>query len=253
LPLNPFVLEVGNFMRYGIISDIHSNLEALDAVLGDIQGQHIDAIICLGDIVGYGANPNECVHRVRQLTDQVIVGNHDHAAVGLTDISYFNPHAKRAVMWTTKVLSSDHFHYLAELPFTIQREDLFFVHATASDPPAWNYLFSSQIALAEFEAFQGRCCFIGHSHQPMTFSLENRGLPQRIENLTCSPQGRYIVNVGSVGQPRDGDPRACYAIFDDQQGKLRLRRVAYDVQATQRKILQAGLPPVLALRLAHGE
>jgi diadenosine tetraphosphatase ApaH/serine/threonine PP2A family protein phosphatase len=240
-------------MRYGIISDIHSNLEALDAVLADTVQQHIDTFICLGDIVGYGANPNECVQRVRELTDQVIVGNHDHAAVGLTDISYFNPHAKRAVMWTAKVLSPEHSSYLTKLPFTAQADDLVFVHATASDPPAWNYLFSSQMALAEFEAFHGRCCFIGHSHQPVTFSLESRALPQRTEVLVCSPHGRYIINVGSVGQPRDGDPRACYAIFDDHKNQVQLRRVTYDVQEAQRKILQAGLPPVLAVRLAHGE
>jgi diadenosine tetraphosphatase ApaH/serine/threonine PP2A family protein phosphatase len=240
-------------MRYGIVSDIHSNLEALEAVLEDAERQHIDGFICLGDVVGYGANPNECVQHVQKLTRHVVVGNHDHAAVGLTDISYFNAHAKQAVVWTAKVLLPEHSRYLSGLPFTHQSDDLFFVHATASDPPAWNYLFSPHMALAEFDAFSGRCCFIGHSHQPVIFSQKNGGNPQRAERFALSSEGRYIVNVGSIGQPRDGDARACYAIFDNQEGHLQLRRVAYDVQTAQRKILQAGLPPILAIRLAHGQ
>lgn len=240
-------------MRYGIISDIHSNLEALEAVLDDARRQHIDSFICLGDIVGYGANPNECIQRVRELTEQVVVGNHDHAAVGLTDVSYFNLHAKQAVLWTAQVLSSEHSDYLSKLPFTLHVADLLFVHATPSEPPAWNYLFSLQMALAEFDVFDDRCCFIGHSHQPVIFSQKDGDLTWRGETLVCSPGNRYIVNVGSVGQPRDGDSRACYAIFDDRGKQLQLRRVAYDVQMAQRKILQAGLPPILAIRLARGE
>ena len=240
-------------MRYGVISDIHSNLEAMEAVLEDAEQQHIDSFICLGDIVGYGANPNECIQRVRELTEHVVVGNHDHAAVGLTDISYFNAHAKQAVIWTAKVLLPEHSHYLKKLPFTHQVDDLFFVHATPSDPPAWDYLFSPRMAMVEFDAFQGRCGFIGHSHQPIIFSKKDSGAPQRIERLILAPEGRYIVNVGSVGQPRDGDPRACYAIFDSEGDRLEFRRVSYDVQTAQRKILQAGLPPVLAIRLTHGE
>ncbi len=240
-------------MLYGIISDIHSNLEALEAVLRDAEQRHIDSFICLGDIVGYGASPNECVQHIRELTGHVVVGNHDYASVGLTDISCFNLYAKRAVMWTAKVISEEHSDYLSKLPLTAQVDDLFLVHSTPSDPTAWNYLCSPQLALIEFDAFQGRCCFIGHSHKPVIFSQRDGELPWRNEMLMCSPNERYIINVGSVGQPRDGDPRACYGIFDDQVGKLLLRRVTYDVQTAQRKILQAGLPPVLAVRLAHGE
>lgn len=240
-------------MRYGIISDIHSNLEALEAVLEDAQRQNIDSFICLGDIVGYGANPNECIQRVQQLTEQVVVGNHDHAAVGLTDISYFNVHAKRAVEWTAKVLSPENSYYLSKLPFTIQAGNLFFVHATPADPPAWNYLITPRMALVEFDVFEGLCCFIGHSHQPIIFRQKSGSHPRMVETMVCAQDEKYIVNVGSVGQPRDGDPRCCYAIFDNHDCHLQLRRVTYDVQAAQRKILQAGLPPVLAIRLAHGE
>jgi len=240
-------------MRVAIISDIHSNLEALEAVLEDAGEQRIDEFYCLGDIVGYGANPNECLQRVRDLTEQVVAGNHDHAVVGLTDISYFNLHARRAVTWTTETLLKEHSEYLRRLPFSLQRGQIFLVHATPSDPPAWNYLLSSQIARDEFETFDGQLCFIGHSHQPIIFSRREGDQRWPAELYTCRPDDRYIINVGSVGQPRDGDPRASYAILDDQRGTVQLRRVKYDIQTAQRKILQAGLPPLLAVRLAHGE
>jgi diadenosine tetraphosphatase ApaH/serine/threonine PP2A family protein phosphatase len=240
-------------MRYAILSDIHSNLEALQAVLEDAGRQEIDSFLCLGDVVGYGANPNECSQKVRELSDHVIVGNHDHAAVELTDISYFNPHAKKAVLWTARVLLPEHSDYFRQLPYTIQMGGFFLTHATASDPPAWHYLLSAQMAKQEFDAFDGRICFIGHSHQPIIFSWKDGSRSWREGKLACTPGDRYIINVGSVGQPRDGDPRACYVIFDDRHSWLHLRRVDYDVQAAQRKILQAGLPPVLAARLANGQ
>jgi diadenosine tetraphosphatase ApaH/serine/threonine PP2A family protein phosphatase len=240
-------------MRVAIISDIHSNLEALDAVLEDAGGEKIDKYYCLGDIVGYGANPNECLQKVWDLTEQVVAGNHDHAAVGLTDISYFNLHARRAVTWTAEALLADHSQYLRRLPFSLQLGPVLLVHATPSDPPVWNYLLSSQVAKDEFEAFAGQLCFIGHSHQPIIFSRKEGDQRWPAALFTCRADDRYIINVGSVGQPRDGDPRASYAIYDDQQGTIQLRRVEYDIQTAQRKILQAGLPPLLAVRLAHGE
>jgi diadenosine tetraphosphatase ApaH/serine/threonine PP2A family protein phosphatase len=240
-------------MRYAIISDIHSNLEALQAVLEDIAGQAVDQVLCLGDVVGYGADPNECVRLVRDRAAHIVAGNHDHAAVGKTDISYFNPHAKRAVSWTAKTLMLEHARFLCGLPYTLKLEGLFLVHATPSDPPAWNYLLSARVAEAEFAEFEEPVCLIGHSHQPLIFSSGDGTRPWRGEKLTCSPDQRYIVNVGSVGQPRDGDPRACYALVDTAGKTLQLRRVRYDVRAAQRKILQAGLPPVLAVRLANGE
>jgi diadenosine tetraphosphatase ApaH/serine/threonine PP2A family protein phosphatase len=240
-------------MRYAIISDIHSNLEALQAVIEDIESQAVDQVLCLGDVVGYGADPNECVRLVRDLAAEIVAGNHDHAAVGMTDISYFNPHAKRAVSWTAKALTLEHARFFCKLPYTLTVDDLFLVHATPSDPPAWNYLLTAGMAEAEFAEFEEPICLIGHSHQPLIFSTDGGTLPWRGEKLSCSADQKYIVNVGSVGQPRDGDPRACYALVDASEKTLALRRVSYDVRAAQRKILQAGLPPVLAVRLANGE
>ncbi len=240
-------------MRVAVLSDIHSNLEALESVLEDIVGQGVDDLLCLGDLVGYGANPNECVERIRGLISHVVAGNHDHAAVGKTDASYFNPHAKRAVAWTAQNLTADHARYISTLPYVKQVEHLLLVHASPSDPAAWNYLLSPQMARAEFQAFSESICFIGHSHQPLFFSINGAPRSLKGDRLSCDPGERYIVNVGSVGQPRDGDPRSCYAIYDDRQRTVQLRRVAYDIRSAQRKILQAGLPPVLAARLKRGE
>jgi diadenosine tetraphosphatase ApaH/serine/threonine PP2A family protein phosphatase len=240
-------------MRYAILSDIHSNLEALEAVLEDIAGQGVDDLLCLGDLVGYGANPNECVHRIRGLISHVVVGNHDSAAVGQTDVSYFNPHARRAVSWTAENIAPEHARYISRLPYVKRVDGLLLVHATPSEPAEWKYLLSTQVARSEFQAFSESICFIGHSHQPVFFSTDGAPRSLKGDRLLCDPGDRYIVNVGSVGQPRDGDPRSCYAIFDGRQRTVQLRRVAYDIKSAQRKILQAGLPPVLAARLARGD
>jgi diadenosine tetraphosphatase ApaH/serine/threonine PP2A family protein phosphatase len=240
-------------MRCAILSDIHGNLEALQAVLDDVAGQDIDICLCLGDLVGYGADPNLCAQRIREVSHQVVAGNHDHAAVGKTDVSVFNPHARRAIAWTAKNLLPENVQYLSGLPYTARLDDLLLVHATPSDPAAWNYLLSRQAAKAEFDIFSDRICAIGHSHQPLVFSQTDGLSNWARQPLRCASGERYIVNVGSVGQPRDGDPRASYVIFDHQADTLQLRRVAYDIQGAQRKILQAGLPPILAVRLANGQ
>jgi predicted phosphodiesterase len=240
-------------MRYAILSDIHSNLEALEAVIDDLAGQEVETVLCLGDVVGYGADPNECARRIRGLVSHIVAGNHDLAAVGQTDVSYFNPHAKRAIAWTAQKLEPDSIRYLSELPYTVRIENVLLVHATPSEPAAWNYLLSLPAARAEFEAFTESICFIGHSHQPLFFSTNGHSRILKTDRLECSGTERYIINVGSVGQPRDGDPRSCYAIFDSQTGTVELRRVVYDTRVAQKKILQAGLPPVLAVRLARGE
>jgi len=240
-------------MRYALVSDIHSNLEALEAVLEDISAQAVDKLICLGDLVGYGANPNECVQRIRDLTSHVVIGNHDSAVVGQTEVSNFNPHARRAVTWTADTIDPENARYLSRRPYTDRIDDLLLVHATPSEPAAWNYLLSAPAARAEFQSFTESICFIGHSHQPIFFSLDEVPRSRKDERLVCETGERYIVNVGSVGQPRDGDPRSCYAIYDAGHRTVQLRRVAYDVKSAQRKILKAGLPPVLAARLSRGE
>ena len=243
----------GGTVRYAFLSDIHSNQEALEAVLEDVAGRKVDELLCLGDLVGYGANPNECVQRIRDLVSHVVVGNHDSAVVGLTDASSFNSRARRAVSWTADVIEPDHAEYLSRRPYVDRVDDLLLVHATPSEPAAWNYLLSAPAAQSEFQAFTESICFIGHSHQPVFFSLDEGPGLRTGDRLLCEPGKRYIVNVGSIGQPRDGDPRSCYAIYDADRRTVQIHRVAYDIKSAQRKILRAGLPPVLAARLSRGE
>jgi diadenosine tetraphosphatase ApaH/serine/threonine PP2A family protein phosphatase len=241
-------------MRFAVISDIHSNLEALAAVLEDVDRQELDAVLCLGDVVGYGPDPVVCVEIVRTVSLFVLAGNHDYAAVGLTDIRDFNPAARAAVEWTRQQLDPRSRAYLTSLPLTRQDLGAFFVHGSPCDPAEWAYILTLGDARRALECFSESVCFIGHSHVPAVLEIDSSGEinvldPQRV---VFRRDSRYIVNVGSVGQPRDGNPDAAYGIWDIEENVFELRRVAYDVQTTQRKILQAGLPPVLAHRLTFG-
>ena len=244
-------------MRYGILSDIHGNLEALDAVLEALEDERIDRYLCLGDVVGYGANPNECLDRVIGLTTDVIAGNHDHAAIGKLDIATFNDFAAEAARWTRRQLTPGGRRYLAELPYIRRMGDLYAVHASPANPEAWHYLTSLGRVIEGFEALPGgiTVCVLGHTHAPGIFesiAAEARCRQVPAQVLAMAPESRYIVNVGSVGQPRDGDPRAAYCVFDAGERRLGIKRVPYDVETAQRKIRAAGLPDVLAERLAHG-
>jgi predicted phosphodiesterase len=245
-------------MNYAIISDIHGNYDALSAVLADIAGSRVDRVICLGDIVGYGAEPQKCIEEVKSLTNWVVAGNHDHAAIAKMPLDYFNVNARRAAEWTAAVLSPSDRRYLAELPLlrhiTAGECELVAVHSTPSRPEEWHYILSIDEAEFQFEQFPQQVCLIGHSHQPMFWQLSARGESSIAgkEYLRMEPSRRYIINAGSVGQPRDGDPRACYALCDSERMELVIRRVEYNVGAAQKKILKAGLPPRLAERLAHG-
>lgn len=242
-------------MRYGIISDIHGNLEALETVLGALAGEQIDVYLCLGDIVGYGANPNECLERVWELTPDVIAGNHDYVVVGRADLTYFNRSAAEAALWTMQRLTRQSRQYLRDLPLVLRLPDLMAVHATPSRPEQWGYILSLSQAAAEFSAIPNELavCFIGHSHEPVLFE-ESDGLCRMLEDLACcqQPGSRHIVNVGSVGQPRDGDPRAAYGVYDTASGQIEVKRIEYDIVAVQKKIRKAGLPEYLAERLAFG-
>ncbi|KPJ53534.1 hypothetical protein AMJ39_04440 [candidate division TA06 bacterium DG_24] len=241
-------------MRYAFISDIHGNLEALDTVLQEIEGASVETIVCLGDLVGYGADPNECVDRVRSLTEHIVVGNHDHAAVGLTDVDYFNPWARAAVIWSGEVLRPENREFLKALPLTLDLDDHLCVHSSPSSPAAWRYVLSAADARYEFASFTERVCLIGHSHVPL-LAVDAGGecSVQRDSVFTLRRDYRYIINAGSVGQPRDYDPRACYVIYDGETDRVEFRRVAYDIRRAQEKIIRAGLPPFLAERLAFGE
>ena len=244
-------------MRYGILSDIHGNQEGLDAVLGALADEGIDAYLCLGDIVGYGANPNECLERIAGLTKAVIAGNHDHAAIDRLDIATFNHYAAAAALWTRRQLTPAGRRYLGALPYTWRNDELFAVHGSPANPEEWIYLTSLWQADEAFDALPGdtALCVLGHTHTPGIFekrTAEDPGGQIPAATLELEKECRYIVNVGSVGQPRDGDPRAAYCVFDTVEKRVEIKRVAYDLETAQRKIRAAGLPEMLAERLETG-
>ena len=241
-------------MRYGIFSDVHGNREALDVTVEYLTSAGVDRYVCVGDIVGYGADPNECLDVIRELTEAVVVGNHDHAAVGRTDTEYFNQYAKVAALWTSEKLTEDHKKYIEMLPMTLQLEEALVVHSTPYQPEKWYYLLTHFQFVAAFQHFSERICFIGHSHQPVVFEKGEKFLgPLKDSSFSLSDGSRYIINVGSVGQPRDSDPRLCCCIYDSCDQTLELIRLEYNVALAQDKIRQAGLPDFLAQRLARGE
>ena len=241
-------------MKAALLSDIHGNLEAFRAVRESITAHGAEDIIFLGDIVGYGADPNECVELLRTLTDCSIAGNHDFAAVQKTDIKYFNPHAKEAIVWTAQQLTAENARFLASLPLLVTRHHVTFVHSTPMLPQLWDYIMTTAEAGVSFQNFSGQACFIGHSHYPLIFIEDSSGAITESSCTACTLEDnhRYIINIGSVGQPRDGTPLASYGLYDTESKEFRLIRVAYDIVAAQRKILAAGLPPFLASRLALG-
>jgi diadenosine tetraphosphatase ApaH/serine/threonine PP2A family protein phosphatase len=242
-------------VKYAIISDIHANLEAFQAVQKEIEEVAPDKILCLGDLVGYGASPNECVEAARRICDLTIAGNHDFGAIGRTDIAYFNMYAREAILWTAKALKDETLDFLKARPLTEAVDDrIRIVHATPRDPERWNYIFSHEHALAEFEAFEEQVCFIGHSHQPTIYELMDREtLIVSADRVEVREGRRYLVNVGSVGQPRDGNPKAAFCIYDLDKSEITIRRVEYDVESAKKRIVDAGLPAVLANRLSWGE
>lgn len=242
-------------MRYGLISDIHGNLEALQAVLKELEKQDVDEILCLGDIIGYGPDPEKCLQLVREHASIILAGNHDHAPLGLVDVTYFNVHARRAVEWTAAEISEETRTFLENCPLIHRFEQFTIVHSTPANPPAWEYILSIDDALENFPYFDNRCCFIGHSHVPaiISQSSEQQIRVRRVNRLKLEEDHKYIINIGSVGQPRDLDPRAAFAVFDDESFVYELHRVSYDIGKVQRKILNRGLPPFLAERLALGQ
>lgn len=240
-------------MRYAILSDIHGNLEALRAVLGDADGR-ADAVLCLGDVVGYGADPEGCVEAIAERCLVVVAGNHDHAVAGRLDLDWFNPAARAAIEWTAACMGDRHRCWLGALPLVRRVEEATLVHASPARPEAWDYLLSAADGHAAFRALATPLCFVGHSHLPAVWEQGPTG--RRFEPgptaVAIAPGCRYIVNAGSVGQPRDRDPRAAWALWDSAAGRVTIRRVAYDVAAARRKIEDAGLPRFLADRLAVG-
>lgn len=243
-------------MLVGLVSDIHSNLEALEAVLAHMGPT--DVLWCLGDLVGYGPNPNECVDLVRRRAGLAVHGNHDLAAVGLLSTADFNPEAAAAIQWTARQLGPKAAAYLSALPEKLVQGEITLAHGSPRYP-VWEYVFSRAVARANFDHFQNRVCLVGHTHVPLVFIQDVR--TGRVEEQymedgqvldLSDTRWRFIANPGSVGQPRDRDPRASYAVIDTGAHTMTWHRVEYDVDAVQAKILRAGLPRWLAERLRWG-
>jgi diadenosine tetraphosphatase ApaH/serine/threonine PP2A family protein phosphatase len=242
-------------MRWAIVSDIHANLEALEAVLADLEREHPESLVCLGDFVGYGASPNECIARLRPRLAAAVAGNHDFAAVGRTRLGSFSGDAATAARWTGTQLTPEHRDYLLALPLSVRWRDTLLVHASPALPESWAYVLSPLDAEEELEAYDEELGFIGHSHYPGAFIRDGAGAIHytREAEIPLQPGCRYLVNVPSVGQPRDGDARAGYLIVDEEARALRQVRVPYDVGGAMRRIRDAGLPRFLSERLMAGE
>jgi diadenosine tetraphosphatase ApaH/serine/threonine PP2A family protein phosphatase len=232
-------------MKYAIISDIQANLEALTKALEIIDEEKPDEIVCLGDIVGYGANPNECVELVRSRCASVILGNHDAAAIDTSQASDFNPNARAAIKWTAGRLTDASRAFLASLPMTARTDGILFVHSSPEVPAAWNYVIDAADAAGAMQYFDERLCFIGHTHVPGIFSIRGRA-------KTVTRDEKFIVNVGSVGQPRDGNPMLAFGMFDTAAWEYRQIRSWYDAEQAAVKIYEAGLPGQLGYRLMYG-
>ncbi|MFH1791668.1 MAG: metallophosphoesterase family protein [Candidatus Omnitrophota bacterium] len=241
-------------MRYGIISDIHSNLEALHSVLNALSGQAIDRYVCVGDIVGYGADPVACVNLIRRLDPIIVIGNHDAACVGKADVFNFNAKARTAVEWTGTALDEQSLAYLETLKYIENDGKLFtLVHGTLHEPEVFSYMISIDQAQDSFGRLESAILFVGHTHVPGVFELRNGRIRYSYMNkMRLASNARYIVNAGSVGQPRDGDNRACYVVYDTVRRSVDIERVDYDIKTAERKILEAGLPEMLAYRLESG-
>ncbi|MFC2071618.1 metallophosphoesterase family protein [Chloroflexota bacterium] len=243
-------------MRYAIIGDIHANLAAFTAVLDDIEHLGgVEKVWCLGDVVGYGPDPHECIKLLRQTNHVCVAGNHDWAAIGKVDTAKLNPDAAAACHWTTQQLDSADVEYLGNLPLVIEDGDFTLVHGSPREP-IWEYMISISLAKENFTCFKSQFCLVGHSHVPMVFNYDEDGMCSSRQFLAsvrlALGRDRLIINPGGVGQPRDGDPQASYAIYDSETRLVRLYRVAYDVHSTQDKMAKCGLPMRLVARLSHG-
>jgi diadenosine tetraphosphatase ApaH/serine/threonine PP2A family protein phosphatase len=238
-------------MIFGIFADIHSNLEGLQAVLLDMESCGVTHRVCLGDIIGYNANPKECLDLVRSLTCPILLGNHDEAATWDQDPVNFNALALESIRYSREQLDEEDLGFLKALPYEYENEGVQFVHANFEAPTTWSYILYPEDALGSFLQQKAAVSFFGHTHIPHLFLLEGEQVREYFyRKITLEPHLRYCVNVGSVGQPRDGDWRAAYVIYDTEAQTLELRRVEYDLATTQAKILRAGLSVRLADRLA---
>ena len=235
-------------MKIRIISDIHSNFDALQAILADPPGSSASATFCLGDIVGYGAEPSRCIEKVRDVSDIVVIGNHDAGVVERTPLDWFNRPGASALIWTETVLSDEEKEWLSSLPYSAEFDEFFLCHSSPADPGSWIYVLRSGQAISAVSARSDFISLIGHTHIPGCWTADG--------NYTDSPKGDFsqirLVNAGSVGQPRDRDPRAAYLLIDTERRTWEHRRVEYDIDSAAEKIRNAMLPAILWERLYKG-
>lgn len=239
-------------MRLAVLSDIHSNLAALDAVSSDMPA--VDQIWALGDIVGYGPQPNEVIRRLQELGVRAVTGNHDGAAIGTVDASWFNPDAAAAIRWTTSVLDENSQAYLAALPQVRRDGELTAVHGSPREP-IWEYIADPAIAAANLDAFETSLCLFGHTHLPLIYradGIQITVVPANVSAPITLDERRALINPGSVGQPRDGNPDASYLVLDTEARTAEFHRVRYEIELTQRLMREVGLPRWLVERLAIG-
>lgn len=253
-------------MRYLVISDIHSNYEALEAVMDKAQKEGFDKVICLGDIVGYGADPNLCVESIRNISHITVLGNHDVSLFSYKERRYLNDYARIAIEWTEKSIKKENFEYITSLEYLKKLGNVLICHSSPSNPKEFNYLFSLEDAIYEFERFEENIAFFGHSHIPTIFfeykdkkefmfiDVVYDSFKHTEEGIfVCKVEnGRYLVNPGSVGQPRDGDRRAAFLIYDDERKEIKFFRVPYNIEMAREKIIKNGLPKILGDRLMIG-
>ena len=239
-------------MRTAIFGDIHANLEALEAVMADAKLQGVTQFVCLGDIVGYNADPVACLNIIREMNCPTVKGNHDADASEDYSLENMNPIAAYALQWTREQLDEDQRLWLKRLRMVRQVADYTIVHSTVDQPFHWNYVTNRFDAMSNFSYQFTQLCFHGHTHVPRVYIKSDKVREVAADSIKIEPNYKYFINAGSVGQPRDGDPRACYVIYDSQSGVIVFRRIEYDMATTQQKIVAAGLPDMLADRLEEG-
>lgn len=243
-------------MRVAVLSDIHANLEALEAVLEHARSHRVDRYVCLGDVVGYGANPNECIALLGALPDcSCLLGNHDAAVLGIP--TNMKPEARRVILWTRQILSQESLYFLTEMEDLIKWQNIFFCHSNPYRPRNWYYVSEKTYITSSFARSKAKILFVGHTHVPVAITRKNFFCiyirsPRHSMVVPVAETNRQIFNGGSIGQPRDGDPRAAYLIYDSVRGVVEFYRLAYDWRSAGAKIVAAGLPEIYAQRLVNG-
>ncbi len=241
-------------MKYGFFSDVHANLEALKACIIDFRAEKLDKVFFLGDAVGYGPFPDDSVKLINEVSSVKLMGNHDYAALGLMETDYFNQYAAESMGWTKSSISRKTIEIMTDFQLKHEVDNILLVHSSPKEPELWHYILDMDDARDAFAFFQQKICMLGHTHRPYIVyrDKDNEVFLSKQAEETLAEDRRYLINIGSVGQPRDGDPRSCYLIYDQATGTIRHKRVAYNVKSTQKDMAKIGLPEYLIERLAVG-